>query len=102
MVRTVWEEIELGVARNARRQDRRGQVPTRELATVSGLVGGAIHGVFDCLTAVDVVERGDGRVDRGVPEARTERVVRVLLEGRIRQDPALCGRLDSSCDDIDI
>ena len=47
MVRTVWEEIELGVARNARRQDRRCQVPTGKLATVRGLVAGVIHGVLD-------------------------------------------------------
>ena len=45
---------------------------------------------------------GNGRVDRGVPEPYAERVVRVLLERRIRQDPALCGRLDSKGRDIDV
>ena len=68
----------------------------RQPATVRGLVAGVIHGVHDRLAALDVVERSNRRVDRGVPVPHRERVVRVLLEVRILQDPAQCGRLDSS------
>ena len=47
-----------------------------------------IRGVLDGLAALDVVQRRDRRVDRGVPEARQNRVVGLRLQRRVTHDPA--------------